>query len=330
MKLGEYYIIQKENPYHEWDVREYIEKKNLKITRDKWDEKSLRKYRYSGIMDTKEVLWLSIGKMTTGIRKALEEIKLRRRLVIIEVSTGEERKWLQSIKIDGETARPLPSIRTWQEKEQECLKILGRFRVEFDYAETQKRLIGLMIRDPESWKDIKLGAEIVKRTGEKITIPFLQDMFPSMDFYRVDDWIKSLLEGKLKGKNIKIAHYFIHEKNYSVVWLMQRIRTRVKELSLVYDAYRSGIVLGEVTKARILERSSVVGWTGGDKLAEMKPAELRWCLRVIEDIPYKYFVSVQNLLFTGDDIISKEEELYRYIEEIKHKRGEYDNGVSKQ
>lgn len=326
MKLGEVYIIQKDNPYHEWRVREFISRSGVKVVREEWGERTLRKYRYSGILDAREVLWLKVGKMTPDIKKVLEDVKLRKRLLVIEVERYAERKWATGLRVEGVLPKSLPPYKTWKEKEEECLKMLGSFRMEFENAETRKRLIGLMIRDPESWNDIKLGAEISRSSGDKVTIAYLQDMFPSIDFYRVDDWVLGVLEGRLKGKSIKVAEYFIKEKGYAEVWLMNRIRDKVLDISLVYDAYRNGIIYGDSSKTSILERSKVVGWDGGGKLAEMKPADLRWCLRAMEVLPYKYFVTVQESLYTGDKIVSRDWELYCYIEELRQLRGRFEDG----
>lgn len=315
-------------------MREAASKHKLRIKRLEWTERDIRKCQYNGLLDDKELVWFEVGTMTPKIKKVLEKIKLRKRLVIFDVDTREQKNWLLSIQIDEKTTDALHIMTEWKDKEEACLQMLGKFRADFTSDEVRKRMISMMIRDPECWSDVRLSIDIARRKREAIGLPFLQDMFPNMEFYRVDDWVREVLEGKKKQKTIKVAHYFLHTKGYSSVWLMNRIREKLKDVSLVYEAYRRGIVYHEMTKGTIVTRSKVAGWVDGEQLADMKPGDQRWCLRVIEDLPYPYFVKVQRILYAGDEIVSEDWGLYRYLEELRLARGEYEvekmNKLSKQ
>lgn len=323
MRLGDMVIVQEGNPYHEWKVRGAANKQELRIRRLNWTERDIRKCRYSGILDTKEVVWFVVGRMSASIKKEIERIKLQRRIVVFEVERGEQRNWLQGILVGGRKMESLPPVKTWEEKTEECIGMLGSFRAEFSATEVQRQLVRMMILDTECWSDVKLSIDMARVQNKVIDKNFLQDMFPDMDFYRLDDWILGVLAGKWKGKGVKIAHYFRHEKEYSNVWLMQKLRGRVNDIALVYEAYRLGVIYGEMGKAQILERSKVIGWEGGTRLSEMKRADQRWCLRAIEELPYPYFVTVQRLMYGGSNIVTEDWDIYRYIEEIRVNRGEY-------
>lgn len=324
MNIGEVVVIQKDNPYHEWNVRETARRLKIPIKRAKWTERDISRFRYSGILDEKEVIWLEVGKQSPFIKDELKRMKVRKRLVVIEVETREQRNWIQKIEMDGKLPKILPPVITWEEKEEACVKMLGQFRAVCKSAEVQKRLIGMMIRDTESWSDVRLTVELANREGNKLDLDTLQNIYPDMEFYRLDDWVQDVMEGKKKKKTIKVAHYFRHIRGYSNVWLMQKIRERVEQVALVYDAYRKGIIFVDLTKTEILERSKVMGWDKGDALATMKPAERRACLKVVNELPYTYFIKVQKVLFSGSEIVGEDWDIYRYIEQLRVERGLHD------
>lgn len=324
MNIGEVLIIQKENPYHDWVLRDIARDKKLKIRRLKWTEKDIRRCRYSGLVDDKEIVWIQVGVLTPSIRNEIQRMKLRKRLVVFEVEKREQRAWLQKIEVEGNMPTALPPVITWQEKEKECLKMIGKFGIQCKTVEVKKKLVGMMIRDPECWSDVRLSAEIARRNGDEIDMAMLQDMFPSMDFYRLDDWIGEVITGHKKKKSLKVAYYFRHEKGYANPWLLNKIREKVDMLGVVYDAYRKGIIYQDITDTNILERSKTVGWELGDTLANIQASDRRWCLRLIEEVPYTYFVKVQKVLFAGDEFVTEDWDIYRYIEELRNERGRYD------
>lgn len=326
MKLGEVIIIQKDNPYHDWDVRKSIERMKVKINREKWAAKNIRKYKYSGILDEKEVLWLVVGAIVPGLKNEIESIRLKKRSIIFEVETKAQKDWVLKMTIDGKKPRAYENVVSWDEKKQGCLKMVARMRTEIDSAETRNKLLDMMIRDPESWKDVELGLRMVRNKGRSVTLRDLQDIYPTMDFYRLDDWIRDVIEGKKKQKTIKVAHYFTDYKEYSSVWLMQKVREKVRQISCIYDGYRKGILYGKISKSQIMERSTVKGWTGVNQVIEMKDSEISYCLRLIKDLPYKYFIDVQKIVFSGKEIVDKDWDIYWYIETLRHTRGLHDGG----
>lgn len=314
-------IIYKGNEYHEWMVRDIVKKKGLRIERKAYTERSLKKLRYSGLFDEASLVWIEVDEVKK-MKEYLEAISLGKKYIVFEITKPVQEKLLTKLKIDGHTPKALPKVDDWDGKMRHCTIMVDNIGVKFDKDLTRKTLIQTMMANTDEWKDIELSLLVAKESKTTVDMDYLDKLFPNLEFYKLDDFIQMVIEGKKKKKTIYIADYFLRVKGYSPVWLMQKIRERALELGGVYEAYKKGVIYKTLdSSSKIVERSKTVGWGYGEEtIAEMKAKDMVWSLYTIQKVPYKHYVKVMSILFDGKEYVQTKEELYGYIESIREAR----------
>lgn len=323
VKTGDVLVMQRGNTYHEWLIRDIARRRGYPIKMVKEDIKEVKPYRYGTLTAGREIVWIKIDKKP-AILAEIEKMNVTKRIVVLEVSGKEIRTRIKKFPAKKFRVINMPFIKTYEDKRGTLERIVSRWKPEFESSEVENGLIRLMIQNEETWDDVRLSIEIANRQGKVITKKSLEEMFPEAEFYKLDDWIDKLLKGQLKQKSLKMAEYFINVKGYSVAWLMNKIREQANEISLVYQAYKRGILYVPSSQSKIQERLDVVNWSQGTALLELSKRDQGRYLEFVQSVDYRYFVRVLAVLYSADEFVKSAGDLYRVLEEIRLVRSEFE------
>jgi len=325
VNVGSIILVDDENKYHDWVLYDLSRNKGMPLRNVDITENELGKLRYMRIVDKKEIINLN-GTKNELLQHVsnIKKINRKSRVLVIPARDKETRKAMEKLFF-GENIITFPPLKDYKDKEKTVNKIIDRWKLKCETVEVRKTLVKNMIRDVHAWENVLLLWETLSYRGEELTASDIDELFPDNEFYNLNQFIHKMLEGKIKRKSIKMGYYFLDTKMYSARWVMQKIREETNMLGVVYQAYRGGVLLVPDNRKRLTERIGELDWTDGMVLGDLKEYQQRQYLRLIEKIPYKYFLTILPIIYRVPEF-AQEKDIYHLIEDLRCARGHYENG----
>src|SRR5690625_429256 len=325
VNVGSIILVDDENKYHDWVLYDLSRNKGMPLRNVDITENELGKLRYMRIVDKKEIINLN-GTKNELLQHVsnIKKINRKSRVLVIPARDKETRKAMEKLFF-GENIITFPPLKDYKDKEKTVNKIIDRWKLKCETVEVRKTLVKNMIRDVHAWENVLVLWETLSYRGEELTASDIDELFPDNEFYNLNQFIHKMLEGKIKRKSIKMGYYFLDTKMYSARWVMQKIREETNMLGVVYQAYRGGVLLVPDNRKRLTERIGELDWTDGMVLGDLKEYQQRQYLRLIEKIPYKYFLTILPIIYRVPEF-AQEKDIYHLIEDLRCARGHYENG----
>lgn len=316
------YIVQKDNVYHQTLLEDIFKEENLKINEILFEDKHLKRYTRNMLMSEKEILKINVPEDYQKLPKNLEKLNLKNRYLVLVVANGKQLKALKELEIYNSVPFILPKVATWKDKYDFYADLINNLKIDklFEDVLIVDLIIRLLIKSPDSWKEIKLVLYLAKEKNQKITQEYLQVYFPDVEFHNLMDFMLQALEGEKKTKSIQTANYFLDVRKYSPNWLLMKLRETVLEISLVYRAYRRGVIhLQPENRDVIMERANVVNWVGGKELSKIPKGKLYKYFNFIKNVPYQQFLEIESIFYNKDmkENIKTKLEFYLVLEQLR-------------
>lgn len=315
---GDILVMHLDNPYHEWLVRDLARRRQYPIRKIEVNNvKDIKSLQYGSFMANRELIWLVVKKPIYGFVEQLAKVNTTRRVFAIEINDRGLAKSI--VNINSRRLHPvvLRKVKTFEDKRDTLRKMLKRWGASFDAKRTENLLIRLMIAHEDTWDDVRITVELIFREGRDVTQKDIEEMYPDDEIYRLQDWILRVLQGNVKKKSYTIADYYLDSRNYSVAWLIRKFRDEVINLSMVYQAYRRGVLSVPISKEKLNQRLEAAGWTDGYLLSEMKQQEQERYLNYVKTVDYKLFVQIEQVVFSGEEFCKHPSDLYRIFEGVR-------------
>lgn len=323
-KLNNVYLVESENEYHNWIMRKSAQVYNLTYEELPLTNHTFQKLRIYGIMEVPSIYYIDISSETLSgkLINQIKSIQLRNRIICLGIKNTKYVQKYMTLKNTKTGKLPLlvKDYEEWLDKFYFCDSYVIPRDVSFESNDVKETLIRLMIRNPEYWYTVSLLDKSFSLTYE-ITLDDLNTIFPDIDFYSLDEWIRLTLIGKTAKKHIQMYDYFTTVKQYNHMWLLNKLRERYINLSYVYEAYRSGIIFNNYYQ-NFEERADSVGFQFTTEFKSLNNRERRECFMIIEDMPFRYYVFLQELLFEKE--ILTDNEILVLLNEIKKVRDLYE------
>lgn len=327
LEIGKIYLAESENKYHDWLIRISANRFDLPIKELEYSSKNLRSLARYGILEESSVAIVDLNdvrELTNDMVQAIERINSEKRIVVLYCPNTFIKNRLAKItnKRTNKGMKIFPEYTEWYEKHDFIRENVLTNRLNFTDLEVQDSLIRFLMREEEYWLSA-YGMWDIYGSRYNITMEDIQEQFVDIDFYSLNEWVKLVLQGKTKKKHIFMYNYFRDIKQYSNAWLVKHLREEFIKMSHVYVANRKGIILDGILEYMEV-RANAIDWEYTGYLMQLSKRDIFNAFKIIEDMPYRYLVYIQPILFSEKEIYTEDRELLELIETIRLVRAVYD------
>lgn len=321
---GKIYIRWKDNPYQEWlegMSRKYNELPRIEL---KQTVRDIVNHRKIGLFEKPSQMVMEVTNPINAKEQfEIKRMDLRNRQLILVVENYKHVE--QFIKSFGKNSNAIgyfPRTKEWEEKTYYIDLMMKETGIQFDSKATQRLLEKSLIRDISMYKDVQLLPEIYGR-GYHVTVEDLQNIFPNIEFYNLQEYIETFISGMYKNKALKMTYYFTEIKEYNSVWLMRKIREYYQEFMVIYEMHRRGIIFEGASMYGMDRRSKVVNFPYYQSVMNLENYEIERYITMIKRVPYPLAVKIGRALVEIGENPNKERLLY-LAEQIRVIRKTYE------
>lgn len=285
------------------------------------DLKHLMQYKKDSIFDDKFVLRIDISRrLNQNIISFLMDISVNKKLMYLKFKDQSDLNRFHSQSAIQYRSmlhlHKLPQSETYVDKKELITKLLEKWKIAFKDKQSKDLLVSLMIRNPEQLENVKLSLRIFRENKNSVDLDFIDSLFENIDHYNLDDFIVTILRGTKPRKKMEILNYFIKKKEYAPAWLINQIRERLLIINKMYIAYAQGIIEHPIPSHTLERRLKHVGWESGTDLTFLKDRLQQDYLDFVKEVPYKYTVALNQLVFSKQYNNASKIDLYLLIKEV--------------
>lgn len=135
-------------------------------------------------------------------------------------------------------------LRSYEEKSKWCTEYLKYLELRLDSKSTQSSLIFFMITNTDKWIEIEMLKDVIidDYDDKKLTLEELTEYLPDYEFYRLSDWVESVIKGTTKTTPIKRLDYFINSRGHSYRTMILKLKEYIEFLLILKQLHIDGYI----------------------------------------------------------------------------------------